>query len=115
MKRVIQAGKPGLRFAAKWGLRGICGLGVVFAGAQGARGSTNGHTGISGAAEEICRDMVFAELIEDIVFPRIVEGADGCGEIVGLGGFSKKLRTKHLKTYRWRRYGINDVGNLVDD
>jgi len=103
MRKVVQGGKPLLRYAAKWGLPAI---GLVIATARGAQGSHNGHTGAVGISEEVLRDLAFAELAESIVFPCVVAGADGCGEIVGLGGFSEELREEYLKTYRWRRYGV---------
>ena len=102
--KLANAGKLGARAlgaAARRVLPAVVVYSFANAASRGFAGEgRQGLSGTLGALDEMARELVFADLVEDIAFPVINAGADAVEEVFAPGGFeASAMRNKS------RRFG----------
>ena len=77
LQGIAEAGKAALKATAKKILPGLMFLSAAMAAKRGWAGEGNYGKGAWGAGSEVLRDLVGADTVEQIVFPKIIDTVDG--------------------------------------
>jgi hypothetical protein len=89
---IIEGGKNALKKTAKKVLPGLMFISAAMAAKRGWAGDSRYGDGAWGATSEVMRDLVSADLVEDIVFPKVIDMMGGMVDLLvpGLNGPMKK-------------------------
>jgi hypothetical protein len=79
---IIKGGKKGLLATAKRVLPALMFLSAAIAAKRGWGGQGHTGSGAWGAANEVARDAIAADLVEKIVFPRVLDTVDGVVNVI---------------------------------
>jgi len=79
---IIKGGKKGLIATAKRVLPGLMFLSAATAAARGWAGQGHTGSGAWGAANEVARDAIAADLVEKLVFPKVLDTVDGMVKVL---------------------------------
>jgi len=79
---LIKGGKKALMATAKRVLPGLMFLSAATAAKRGWSGEGHTGNGAWGAANEVARDAIVADLVEKIVFPKVLDTVDGVVDVL---------------------------------
>ncbi len=110
-KKIAEGGIKGLMGTAKRVIPGLMFLSAAMAAQRGWAGQGHTGSGAWGAANEVARDAIAAELLEKIVFPKVLDTVDG---IVNVIVPALNDPTRHRRLWRNGHWINADTGELIE-
>ena len=96
LQGVAAGGKAALKATAKRVLPGLMFLSAAMAAKRGWAGEGGYGDGAWGAASEVLRDLVSADAVEQIVFPKVIDTMDGAVNLL-VPGLNDPTKNRYLK------------------
>ena len=111
LQGVVAGGKALLTRVARKVLPGLMFLSAAMAAKRGWAGEGGYGDGAWGAASEVLRDLVSADTVEQIVFPKVIDTVDGAVNLL-VPGLNDPTKNRYLK--RNGRWYDMQTGRQID-
>ncbi|HEX4147191.1 MAG TPA: hypothetical protein VHY91_27080 [Pirellulales bacterium] len=98
VQSIVAGGKAALKATAKRVLPGLMFLSAAMAAKRGWAGEGRYGDGAWGAGSEVLRDLVSADTVEQIVFPKVIDTVDGFVDLV-VPGLKDPTKKRYLRRH----------------